>query len=205
MRSPARALVPKLIVLSLVPLVAVVTTWRVAWSQAPEAGLPAAPAGSAAAAPAGVVRIPTPAAPPHVDTGQRDAAGQPITVACSTCHSVRTPDRTRRSGVPLRDFHQGLRVAHGELSCLSCHDADDYDRLRLADGSPLPFPQVMDLCGQCHGPQRRDYDHGAHGGMRGAWDLRRGDRQRNHCVDCHDPHAPAFPRVRPVFAPAKER
>jgi hypothetical protein len=60
---------------------------------------------------------------------------------------------------------------------------------------------VMDLCGQCHGPQARDYAHGAHGGMTGYWDLSRGPRERNNCIDCHDPHAPAFPKVRPVFAP----
>jgi hypothetical protein len=59
----------------------------------------------------------------------------------------------------------------------------------------------MALCAQCHGTQKRDYDHGAHGGMRGYWDLKRGPRERNHCVSCHDPHAPKFGTFMPVHPP----
>jgi hypothetical protein len=40
-----------------------------------------------------------------------------------------------------------------------------------------------------------------HGGMRGHWDLSRGPRERNHCVACHDPHAPAFGQFEPVPGP----
>ena len=61
--------------------------------------------------------------------------------------------------------------------------------------------EAMQLCAQCHGPQTRDYRRGSHGGMQGYWDLSRGDRVRNHCVDCHDPHAPAFPRFTPLPPP----
>jgi hypothetical protein len=37
--------------------------------------------------------------------------------------------------------------------------------------------------------------------MRGYWDLTRGPRERNTCTDCHDVHAPLYPKVRPVFPP----
>jgi len=60
---------------------------------------------------------------------------------------------------------------------------------------------VMTLCSQCHGPQRRDYNMGLHGGMNGYWDLTKGGRTRNTCINCHDPHAPAFPLVMPVLPP----
>jgi hypothetical protein len=90
---------------------------------------------------------------------------------------------------------------HGELNCNSCHAKSDRDLLRLADGSKIPFQETMQLCGQCHGPQMRDYRHGAHGGMNGYWDLSRGPRQRNHCVNCHDPHSPAYPKVEPAPPP----
>ncbi|MFG0316567.1 MAG: hypothetical protein ACF8XB_04785, partial [Planctomycetota bacterium JB042] len=120
---------------------------------------------------------------------------------CSTCHATRPPDRTNARTEDLDEFHQGLVVRHGDGTCLACHDPTDYDRLRRADGRPVAFEDVMDLCGQCHGPQLRDWRHGAHGGMTGYWDLTRGPRTRNHCVDCHDPHAPAFPRMRPTFKP----
>lgn len=149
----------------------------------------------------GRVHVVGPSGPPRVDTGRRDVHGAPVTVACDTCHATRAPDPTQRSAEHLTDFHQGLTYAHGGQSCLSCHDPGDYDRLRLADGSSLPFTSVIDLCSQCHGPQRRDFDHGAHGGMNGHWDLSAGDRVRRACTACHDPHAPAFGAVAPVFPP----
>lgn len=140
-------------------------------------------------------------AAPRVDTGRRDRAGRPVVVMCGTCHATKAPDSTTRATADLVDFHQGLQLAHGGQSCLSCHDARDYDRLKLADGSPLAFEQVVTLCSQCHGPQRRDFDHGAHGGMMGHWDLQAGGRVRHACTTCHDPHAPAYPAAMPVFAP----
>lgn len=149
----------------------------------------------------GSVHVVGPDGPPRVDTGRVDAQGLPITVSCSTCHATRVADPTTRASADLTDFHQGLTLAHGDRTCLSCHDAGDHERLRLADGALLPFERVIDLCGQCHGPQRRDFEHGAHGGMNGHWDLSRGDRVRKACTACHDPHAPAYPRARPVFPP----
>lgn len=122
-------------------------------------------------------------------------------VACSTCHTTRAPDVSVRSAEALDEFHQGLTYRHGDLSCLSCHNSENYDTLRRADGSSLSYPDTMMLCAQCHGPQYRDYRNGSHGGMTGYWDLSRGPRRRNHCIDCHDAHAPAFPKVRPVFQP----
>lgn len=127
--------------------------------------------------------------------------GKPVAVSCSTCHATRPPQRETASGAALRDFHRGLTLNHGNLSCLSCHNAANYDTLRLADGTALEYPDTIRLCAQCHGPQYRDYNKGVHGGMNGYWDLTRGPRTRNTCVDCHDPHAPAFPKVSPVFPP----
>lgn len=165
-------------------------------ADAPDAGDAPAPAVAR-----GQVRVIGPASAPRVDTGRRDAHGAAVTVACGTCHATRAPDATLRAAEDLTDFHQGLTYAHGARTCLSCHDARDYDRLHLADGASLPFEQVITLCSQCHGSQRRDFDRGAHGGMSGHWDLAAGDRTRRACTACHDPHAPAFGAVTPVFPP----
>lgn len=174
------------------------------WSARTRADQPLVPAGGPGASPAAArhpVEVRRGRGPPRVDTGRRDREGRPVLVSCGTCHATKAPDPTTRTSADLVDFHQGLRLAHGDQSCLSCHDARDYDRLKLADGSPLAFEQVVTLCSQCHGPQRRDFDHGAHGGMMGHWDLQVGGRVRHACTTCHDPHAPAYPRALPVFAP----
>ncbi|MFT3867045.1 MAG: cytochrome c3 family protein [Nibricoccus sp.] len=171
-------------------------------------GTPPAPAPTAAAPSSGASAIvrhavtikPGPATP-VVLTNALNRAGDPVPVSCSTCHSTRTPNVERRSAAELTEFHQGLAYKHGDLSCLSCHNSANYDTLRKADATSIPYPNVMELCGQCHGPQLRDYRAGAHGGMNGHWDLTKGPRVRNNCVDCHDPHAPAYARVKPVFAP----
>ena len=113
---------------------------------------------------------------------------------------MKTPVAGRRGG-KLLAFHQDLEVVHGNLTCLSCHNEKDYDTLRLADGRSVPFERVMELCAQCHGSQARDYAHGAHGGMSGYWDTKRGEQVRNQCTHCHDPHKPDFPQMRPTFKP----
>lgn len=122
-------------------------------------------------------------------------------VPCGTCHRTREENRAIASAEDLQEFHTEFEYAHGGQTCISCHAPGGYDRLRLADGTEIPYESVMRLCRQCHGPQARDYDNGAHGGWSGHWDLESGPRVRNHCVHCHDPHVPAFPRMLPTFRP----
>lgn len=123
--------------------------------------------------------------------------GERAQVRCANCHGMSA----------LRDqpsVHGALKLAHGPNTCNACHSEGDRSTLHLADGQVIPFSQTMRLCQQCHGPQTRDYTRGSHGGMRGYWDLSRGPRTRNHCVNCHDPHRPAYPLVRPA-APPRDR
>jgi hypothetical protein len=137
-------------------------------------------------------------AAPRVRTGTVDHAGKPVTIACGTCHATRDPNPENRATADLDQFHQGLQIAHGTNTCLSCHNPGDYDSLRRSDGRRVAFEDSIELCSQCHGPQRRDYDHGAHGGMNGHWDLSRGGRYRNTCIDCHDPHVPKYSGAIPM-------
>lgn len=165
---------------------------------------PAAAVTAAPVAPAGprhAITIRPVDPPPRVRVAQ-GPGGELIEVACGTCHATSAPRPALREAGALTNFHQGLQFNHGGLACLSCHDAGHYDRLRLANGDGVEFPDVMDLCGQCHGPQARDYQHGAHGGMTGYWDLTRGGRVRNACVHCHDPHVPKYQAVHPAPPPA---
>lgn len=148
------------------------------------------------------VTIRTPQAPSGVKTGQHDHHGNVVRLSCRSCHDIRKANTTLSSADQLDTFHQGLKFSHGQLTCAACHNAEDgYTTLHLADGSSVKYADTMTLCAQCHGPQFRDYQHGSHGGMTGYWDLTKGPRQRNHCVDCHDPHSPQFPVMVPAPGP----
>jgi hypothetical protein len=138
---------------------------------------------------------------PAVGAPTDGQGAQSVRLACETCHSLREPGSLPSAPGDLEEFHQDLVFDHGSNQCGSCHAPNEFDRLRLADGSTIPMTEVMTLCSQCHGSQARDYRYGAHGGMQGYWDLSRGPRTRNNCVDCHDPHAPAFVGGHPVLPP----
>lgn len=138
-------------------------------------------------------------APPRAPGAAQSSGGLPV--KCETCHALRPPAPLPESMLELDQFHQGLELQHGSLRCAACHTEKDSTTLHLADGRKLRAGQAMELCRQCHGPQYRDYEHGAHGGMTGYWDLTRGPRVKNHCVDCHDPHAPQIRQVIPAPPP----
>lgn len=127
--------------------------------------------------------------------------GEDFKIACSTCHAGRQPNFENRVTADLKEFHNQAAVVHGEISCLSCHNPDDYDSFRLADGTKIAYTDVMQLCAQCHGSQMRDYENGVHGGMTGHWDRTEGPQQKLNCVDCHFPHQPKFPQMQPDFKP----
>lgn len=136
-----------------------------------------------------------------VGTGESDARGEELRVPCVTCHSMRDKATVPESTAELKEFHVGMTFAHGGLSCASCHRGGQPPTLGLADGRAVPTSEAMQLCAQCHGPQFRGYLRSAHGGGRGHWDLSRGPREKNHCVDCHDPHVPKFQPSTPVLPP----
>jgi len=136
-----------------------------------------------------------------VDVGGAGNGGVEQRVRCETCHAVRPPKPLPESMSALTEFHVGMRFTHGTLSCTACHAEGQPPKLKLATGEPLPTASALQLCAQCHGPQYRDYEHGAHGGMNGYWDTSAGNRTRNHCVDCHDPHTPQVEAVSPKPPP----
>ena len=143
------------------------------------------------------------ASPKLVSIPARGPDGGAERVACASCHTMKPVKALPRAPEDLHDFHQGLSFRHGELGCAHCHveGARSHDTLHLANGDALPMIDAMRLCAQCHGPQYRDYSRGSHGGMQGAWSPALGPRTRNHCVDCHDPHAPKFQGGTPVLPP----
>jgi hypothetical protein len=127
---------------------------------------------------------------------------------CMDCHGDLEANPRRRV---LKDAHAEIILKHDEEHrwCLDCHDLKDRDQLRLASGELVPFTESYRLCGQCHGPQYRDWKSGIHGKRTGFWN---GSKRYLLCVNCHWPHAPHFaslkplpPPVRPQFLRAQDR
>ncbi len=144
-------------------------------------------------------------APPELESIATDEVGRdgaPRRVACVNCHSIPgLASSFEPDPGALGPPHEGIVLAHGPNTCAACHDPDDRLALRLADARRVAMTDTIELCAQCHGPQYRDHRRGSHGGARGVWDAASGVRLRDHCVDCHDAHRPAYPRVLPLPAP----
>jgi Doubled CXXCH motif (Paired_CXXCH_1) len=147
------------------------------------------------------VIIRKPAGPPRIELAGYDPQGRIASVACSTCHSVRQANLENKTAATVDEFHQGMSFNHGNITCYACHNPNESDALRLADGSSITYENVMTLCSQCHSKQAESFAHGAHGGMNGHWDLSRGPQMKNNCIDCHDPHVPKYPKMIVGFKP----
>lgn len=118
---------------------------------------------------------------------------------CSNCHEGMEPNRTRRQ---LHLEHTSIKLEHDEEHrwCLDCHNPDDRDRLRLANGDLVSFEESYKLCGQCHGTHLRDWKAGVHGKRTGNWN---GARQYLLCAHCHNPHSPRFRPIEPMPPPER--
>ncbi len=133
----------------------------------------------------------------------RKAIGDPPLAAingfdrtCMDCHRTFKTAEPRSSGLLQ---HKDVELVHGpNHDCLRCHDRDDRDKLRLQDGTTLPFTAVVQVCGDCHPALVRDWQAGSHGRTNGYWNQELGARHRLHCTECHDPHRPRTPAMTPL-------
>jgi hypothetical protein len=135
----------------------------------------------------------------------RAAMGHPPTAriggydqTCMNCHAL-----FPAAAEPARELRQHAHVMlrHGNNDqCYHCHDREDRDRLRLLNGRVYRFDQSEQLCAQCHGPTYRQWQLGTHGKTIGSW-MPEARQRRLTCTECHDPHAPAQPPLKPLPAP----
>lgn len=117
---------------------------------------------------------------------------------CSECHADMEVNTVRRE----LEFHTEIKLKHAEEQrwCLDCHNPDDRDKLRLANGQLVSFKESYYLCGQCHGTIFRDWKAGVHGKRTGMWN---GKKQYRLCVHCHNPHQPRFKPIKPLPPPLR--
>jgi len=118
---------------------------------------------------------------------------------CSQCHADMEVNRERRQ---LEEMHDEIVLDHGPKDrwCFDCHNPDDRDRLRLANGTLIGFDESYRLCGQCHGTIFRDWREGIHGRREGYWN---GAKSYLLCAHCHNPHAPRFQPIKPLPPPVR--
>ena len=118
---------------------------------------------------------------------------------CSECHADMDVNPKRRI---LEDEHVEISEMFNHASdqrwCLDCHNPDNRDVLRLANGDLVSFEESYNLCGQCHGTIFRDWKAGIHGKRTGEWN---GRKQYRLCVQCHNPHSPKFKAIKPLPPP----
>jgi len=98
---------------------------------------------------------------------------------CSQCHAGMPVNRQPRK---LEQMHQDIVLKHMPGGwCFDCHNPDNRDTLRLANGKRVSFEESFVLCGQCHGTILREWKAGLHGKRTGMWN---GEKQYRLCVHC---------------------
>lgn len=119
---------------------------------------------------------------------------------CSNCHASMEINRKKRE---LKEEHAQIKLHHAETMrwCLDCHDIRNRDKLRLYNGELINFNESYRLCGECHGPQYRDWRAGIHGKRTGHFTG--GKRTYLLCAHCHDPHEPKFKPIKPEPPPIR--
>lgn len=118
---------------------------------------------------------------------------------CSDCHAIFesldvTPSSIRQ--------HEHIEMRHGMNGrCFNCHLKGDRNMLIRSDGAMVGYADSTQLCAGCHGTLFRDWERGMHGRTMGSWIRGSAEQWRLRCVDCHDPHAPAFGQIEALPAP----
>lgn len=118
-----------------------------------------------------------------------DRKGQIRSYACTECHSKPLNQMQSRD---LKKAHWDISVVHADvntMNCITCHNPDNMDNLKSLTGNNIDFNASYKLCSQCHAKQFQDWKGGAHGKQIGGWAPPRASMT---CVNCHNPHKPAF-------------
>ncbi len=133
-----------------------------------------------------------PSDPPTIVTGGYDKR-------CSDCHQL---FETSLEETTPQGQHDDIVFDHGfNNHCANCHSYENRDKLVLYANREIGYDQVEELCRKCHGPTYRDWAKGMHGKTLVTWDAGSPDQGHLKCTQCHDPHAPAFPPIKPLPGP----
>jgi hypothetical protein len=118
------------------------------------------------------------------------------TYDCMECHTL-IPAKWRFDR-PMVE-HRETTLEHGNNRfCLNCHHASNRNAFSDYDGTEIAQANVVQLCAKCHGPTYRDWQAGVHGRQNGFWRTDGGPKTKLLCIQCHDPHRPKRPDMKPL-------
>ncbi len=115
--------------------------------------------------------------------------------ACTECHSK---PLSEMKGNEFKKAHWNLKMIHANketMNCVTCHNSNNMDELTSITGKSIDLNNSYKLCSQCHTKQFEDWKGGAHGKRIGGWAPPRASMT---CVNCHNPHQPAFDKKWPA-------
>lgn len=121
--------------------------------------------------------------------------GQIKGYACTECHSK---PLSKMKGSEFKKAHWDLKIVHANketMNCITCHNSQNMDELTSITGKSIDLNNSYNLCSQCHTKQFKDWKGGAHGKRIGGWAPPRASMT---CVNCHNPHQPAFDKKWPA-------
>jgi len=116
---------------------------------------------------------------------------------CTECHT-QPIEKLKQNQVGEKAAHWNIKLAHAGveiMNCATCHSDGNMDNLHSLTNSEIDFNYSYKLCSQCHQKEFKDWKGGAHGKQLGGWAP---PRLSNTCVNCHNPHKPAFEKRWPV-------
>jgi len=141
--------------------------------------------------------VPSTPRTPMADPRIMEVAG--LDMRCNDCHDI-FPS-AEQPVAPLRQ-HTDIVLDHGMNDrCLNCHARADRERYELRGDVLIGLDESPRLCASCHGPTFRDWERGIHGRTDGYWSAAHGQPRRLTCIECHDPHSPAYPGLQPLPGP----
>lgn len=108
---------------------------------------------------------------------------------CTECH---TRPLSQIKGKDYKKAHWDIKIVHANkktMNCATCHNTNNMDELHSITGESIDFNKSYNLCNQCHTSQFNDWIGGAHGKSISGWAP---PRVSMTCVNCHNPHKPAF-------------
>ncbi len=116
---------------------------------------------------------------------------------CTECHNDFKSAQRQNAEIP-EHAEINARFNHGlNTFCVNCHHPSDRNSFVAHDGSPIPSTEPALLCSKCHGPTYREWEVGIHGRQNGGWERDNPARKKLLCIQCHDPHQPAFASMVP--------